>query len=103
MELRQLITTAREFGLLRTHKVRGKEFAFTGTLSVKRDEIKAIIGLLGGFSSDSVRSSTDYLLIPDASVARSSKLRAAQERGITIITETDFCLRIFPTLAELQE
>ncbi len=66
----------------------GKTFVLTGTLEkYSRDEATAIIENLGGKTSSSVSSRTDYVL---AGESAGSKLEKAQKLGVKIITETDF-------------
>ena len=66
----------------------GKTFVLTGTLpTLKRDEASAIIESFGGKTSSSVSKKTDYVLAGDEA---GSKLKKAQELGITIISEEEF-------------
>ncbi len=66
----------------------GKTFVLTGTLSeFTRDEASQIIEDFGGKTSNSVSKKTSYVL---AGEEAGSKLRKAQELGITIISEEEF-------------
>lgn len=65
----------------------GKTFVLTGTLSIGRNEAKAIIESHGGKVSGSVSKKTDYVL---AGESAGSKLDKANELGITVITEEEF-------------
>ena len=66
----------------------GKTFVLTGELSkYKRDEASAIIESFGGKASSSVSKKTSYVL---AGENAGSKLKKAQELGISIITEDEF-------------
>lgn len=66
----------------------GKTFVLTGTLSkYKRDEASAIIEKFGGKTSSSVSKKTDFVL---AGEDAGSKLRKANELGVTVISEDDF-------------
>ena len=66
----------------------GKTFVLTGTLKqYSRDEASEIIEKLGGKTSSSVSKKTDYVL---AGEDAGSKLKKAQELGITIISEEEF-------------
>ncbi len=66
----------------------GKTFVLTGTLpTLKRDEATKIIESFGGKTSSSVSKKTDYVL---AGEEAGSKLKKAQELGITIISEEEF-------------
>ena len=69
-------------------KFAGKTFVLTGTLEhYSRDEASELIERLGGKTSSSVSKKTDYLL---AGEDAGSKLKKAQELGVTIISEEEF-------------
>lgn len=66
----------------------GKTFVLTGTLpTLKRKEAAAIIESLGGKSSSSVSKKTDFVL---AGEEAGSKLKKANDLGVTVITEEEF-------------
>ena len=66
----------------------GKTFVLTGALErYTRDEATEIIEKFGGKTSSSVSKKTDYVL---AGEDAGSKLKKAQELGITIISEEEF-------------
>ncbi|NHZ85756.1 MAG: NAD-dependent DNA ligase LigA [Planctomycetia bacterium] len=66
----------------------GKIFVITGSLhSLSRSEAKELIQKLGGRASSSVSSKTDYLVVGDKA---GSKLKAAQQLDINILTEEEF-------------
>lgn len=66
----------------------GLTFVVTGTLSkYGRKEIEALIESYGGKATSSVSKKTDYVL---AGEAAGSKLRKANELGVTVISEDDF-------------
>ena len=70
----------------------GKTFVLTGSLEkYTRDEASEIIESLGGKTSSSVSKKTDYVL---AGEDAGSKLRKAQELGVTVISEEEFVTMI---------
>ncbi len=69
-------------------KFSGLTFVLTGTLSkYTRDEAKRLIEELGGKTSSSVSKKTSYVL---AGEDPGSKLKKAEELGVTVISEEDF-------------
>lgn len=69
-------------------KFAGKTFVLTGNLEhYSREEASEIIEKMGGKTSSSVSKKTDYVL---AGEDAGSKLKKAQELGITIISEEEF-------------
>ena len=69
-------------------KFAGKSFVLTGSLEhYSREEASEIIEKMGGKTSSSVSKKTDYVL---AGEDAGSKLKKAQELGITIISEEEF-------------
>lgn len=66
----------------------GKSFVFTGALTrFTRDEASEIVEARGGKAIKSVSKKTDYLV---AGEKAGSKLKKAQDLGITIMTEDEF-------------
>lgn len=66
----------------------GKTFVLTGTLSMfNRNEASAIIESFGGKTVSSVSKKTSYVL---AGEAAGSKLKKANDLGVTVITEEQF-------------
>lgn len=92
------IETALKYGLLTP--LRGKGFVVTGTLSMKRHEVARLIHSLGGKVYGTVTAYTNYLLVPDITVASSNKTVKAAQMGIPMLTETQFCEMICPMLLE---
>ncbi len=62
----------------------GKNFVVTGTLSVSRDEIKALIEASGGKVSGSVTGKTDYLVAGEGGGKKSAE---AAKKNVPTITE----------------
>ncbi|MDO8522377.1 MAG: NAD-dependent DNA ligase LigA [bacterium] len=76
------------------HKLSGKTFVLTGTLSkMPRDEAKEKIRTLGGGVSSAVSKSTDYVV---AGENPGSKYEEARRLGVSVLTEADF-LRMIGT------
>ena len=71
------------------NRLAGKTFVLTGALPhYTRDEARALIEAKGGKVSSSVSKRTHYLL---AGQATGSKYTKAQQLGIPILNEADFC------------
>ena len=70
------------------NRLEGKTFVLTGTLEhYSREQASEIIEKFGGKTSSSVSKKTDYVL---AGEEAGSKLKKAQELGVTIISEEEF-------------
>ena len=70
------------------NRLEGKTFVLTGTLKhYSREQASEIIEKFGGKTSSSVSKKTDYVL---AGEEAGSKLKKAQELGVTIISEEEF-------------
>ena len=66
----------------------GQTFVLTGTLEkFTRDEAAAMVEDRGGKSASSVSKKTSYVV---AGEGAGSKLRKAQELGVTVLTEDEF-------------
>jgi len=65
----------------------GKTFVITGTLSVPREEVKALIERYGGRVTDSVSRNTDYLVVGQA--PGMTKYQKALKLGIPMISEEE--------------
>ena len=64
----------------------GKKFVLTGTMSVSRDEIKALIESYGGKVSGSVSKKTDFVVVGESPGSKATK---AESLGVAILSETD--------------
>ncbi len=64
----------------------GKKFVLTGTMSVSRDEIKALIESYGGKVSGSVSKKTNFVVVGESPGSKATK---AESLGVTILSETD--------------
>ncbi|MAU10873.1 MAG: DNA ligase (NAD(+)) LigA [Anaerolineaceae bacterium] len=64
----------------------GKKFVITGTMSVPRGDIKALIEAHGGKVSGSVSKNTDYVVVGDSPGSKADK---ASQLGVTILSEDD--------------
>ena len=66
--------------------LQGKTFVITGTLSMKRDELKDRLQSLGAKVTGSVSKSTDYVVVGDDP---GSKFEKAKQLGITTLNESE--------------
>ena len=66
----------------------GKTIVISGTFSISRDDMKALIEANGGKNGSSVSSKTSYLLAGDK--PGPEKVKKAQDLGIEIIDEAKF-------------
>ena len=74
------------------NRFEGKTFVLTGSLEhYSRDQASEMIEKLGGKTSSSVSKNTDYVI---AGEDAGSKLKKAQELGVTIISEEEFTTMI---------
>src|SRR5215470_9141222 len=74
--------------VLKSTKLAGKSFVFTGGLANRsREEAGALVGQHGGKVSGSVSKKTDYVVV---GTDPGSKYDKAKELGVTILTEGEF-------------
>jgi len=74
---------------------KGKCVVITGSMSVPRDSIKAILEGLGAKVASSVSKKTDYVVYGEDA---GSKYDKAVELGVTLLTESEF--RALTTLSD---
>ena len=94
-ESTELIERLKEYGVntvskreVKANIFEGKTFVLTGTLpTLTRNEASEIIEQYGGKTSSSVSKKTNYVL---AGEDAGSKLKKANDLGVTVITEEDF-------------
>jgi DNA ligase (NAD+) len=84
LELWGLKMQVEDNGLKQT--LEGKAFCITGTLSVGREEMKALILAHGGIFQSSVSSKTGYLVVGEGGGGKADK---AKKLGVQAITEEE--------------
>jgi DNA ligase (NAD+) len=73
---------------VKSDKLAGKTFVFTGTLTNRtREEAEAIVQQHGGKVSGSVSKKTNYVVV---GTDPGSKYDKAKELGVTILSESEF-------------
>lgn len=85
------IEKPKEVKSIQNNKLQGKNIVITGKLTLfkNRNELKELIIQNGGKVSESITAKTDILINNDIN-STSAKNKAAQNRGIPIISEVDF-------------
>lgn len=80
-----------ETGTAQSNILEGKTFVITGNVThfENRNQLKDLIESLGGKTTGSVTSKTDYLINND-NLSTSSKNKSAAKLGIPVITEEEF-------------
>ena len=73
---------------LQSDSLRGKSIVISGTFSISRDEMKALIEANGGRNSGSISSKTAFLLAGEK--PGPEKLRKAEALGVRVIDEAGF-------------
>ncbi len=72
---------------IKSSKLAGQTFLFTGALDISRDQAKDLVRRLGGKILSNISQNLDYLIIGNQP---GSKLKQAQDQGIKILTEKEF-------------
>lgn len=73
----------------RLRSLGGLYFVLTGTMSLSRQDMIALIVALGGHVGNSVNSNTDVLISAEETTT-SSKYQSARKLGIRIMDEVEF-------------
>ncbi len=90
--MNQGLNMSYEQNIVSNHEFNGKTIVLTGKLdNYTRDDAQAIIEKLGGNVSSSVSKKTDYVL---AGSDAGSKLKKANDLGVTVLNEEDFKVKI---------
>ena len=76
--------------------LRGKSIVISGTFSISRDEMKALIEANGGRNSGSISSKTAFLLAGEK--PGPEKLRKAESLGVRVIDEAGFRAMLEPEI-----
>lgn len=91
--------TALEYGLLRS--LSGQRVVFTGTMSMPRRELAAMVTALGGIHHDAVPAA-DYVLVHATGAKFGRKMQAAADNGMKVMSEAKFINYLVPSLDELE-
>lgn len=105
IEIQRLKTHGLKFSLQETAAassdvLEGKTIVVSGTFSISRDEMKALIEANGGKSSSSLSGKTAYLLAGNK--PGPDKMKKAADLGIKVITEEEF-FAMLPSSAEVEK
>lgn len=72
-------------------RVKGRRFAFTGTTSMVREDLKTLVRIAGGVADERPVRGTHYLVVGDTGAhGRTQKMRDAEALGITVLSEPEF-------------
>lgn len=86
-----LLMEAAQAGLLKKLTPARNRISLTGKLSMKRADMVKLIRAVGGFYDEHPTVWTNYLIVGDTSVhGYTHKMAEAEDRGTTIISESDF-------------
>lgn len=92
-ELTKVLLEAVELGVLPRH-LEGKTFVMTGTLAIKRDDMKRVIQAAGGRTEDRISAWGWNTVLVHGDTGRhgfTNKMAEAQRRGCQVISEPDLC------------
>jgi len=94
-ELLALLREAAEIGALPTN-LAGYTFVFTGTLSMKRDDLKALVRVAGGRTDDRVSWGRRIVLVhgDTGRHGRTTKMVDATSHGALVWNESQLCTAI---------
>ncbi len=79
----------------------GKSIVITGTYSISRDQMKAMIEAHGGKASGSISARTAYVIVGDK--PGPEKVKKAEELGVRMISEGDFYAIVGEKSPEIEE
>lgn len=86
----ETIREAASMGLL-SDSFKHKHVVFTGTLSLRREDLASIVKMTGGRIDADVSSVTNYLVHGDTGPhGVTAKMQEAARRGVHVITEAEF-------------
>lgn len=73
-------------------KIKSRPVCFTGTMSMRREDMQALARACGAYVEDNTRRwNRGILVVGDTGIhGRTSKIREAEQRGWDIVSEEDF-------------
>lgn len=80
------------------NQIKGKEFVFTGRISITRHEAWILVERCGGSIGTSITYDTDYAVVGEAAGAKFDK---AKDRGVEILNEDTFFIWVNEALLEI--
>lgn len=89
---------AGSWGLLRN--LASMVVCLSGTMSMERTQMHELIEAAGGRCTNAMSGSVDLLVVADAA-SWTSKMAAAEDRGVAVLTETNFVSMLLPAPEEL--
>jgi len=97
-ELTELLLQAAELGVL-PQNLKGHRFVFTGTLSMKRDDLKRLVRAAGGHADDRISYAHNGVLVHGNTGRHgvTAKMREATRFGWSTWTESELVAQIMPT------
>lgn len=90
-----------EYGLLRS--LAGQKVVLTGTMSMPRKDLAAMIDALGGLYCNAVPAGGAYVLVHADGARFGKKMQAAADAGMQVMSEEKFVRYLVPSADELDE